>query len=200
MKEIELQISQFIDNELTDTEQKELFTTLAESENARRILSDFMQLKKETSNYYASINTDLLPRAINRLKIENKLKVPGKYKVRYYLSLAASFVMAMLLFWNQGEKEKSYSQLASLENQYTLLKNEYTKVIQIKKIDLVDQKTEPLVKSINKNKGNKFSSTRINLAVNQASKRGLKQYTEMLQYSRATITKEDFIGGQIVGN
>jgi len=57
MKEIELQISQFIDNELNDAEQKKLFAVLAEDQNARQTLSDFMQLKKDTSEHYNNITT-----------------------------------------------------------------------------------------------------------------------------------------------
>ncbi len=195
MKEIDLQISQFIDNELNDAEQKKLFAVLAEDQNARQTLSDFMQLKKDTSEHYKNITTELILPAISQTTAEpNK-----KYKMMFYLSLAASIVLAMLLAWNQSGKEKVLKQFDVLLAKYEILMNQYSDAIEkknekepfpqqlAKKSILTELRKKPSVKSISNFQNTTFLSR-------------VKQKYETMPIKSVVITKEDFIGGQIVGN
>jgi len=56
MEELEYKISQLIDNELEDSEQTELFNSLASDRNARQIFTEFMEIKKEIGTYYSGKN------------------------------------------------------------------------------------------------------------------------------------------------
>ena len=56
MKEIEYQISRFIDNDLTDNEQIELFAFMKENKEAREILQDYLKINREA---YAKYNAEI---------------------------------------------------------------------------------------------------------------------------------------------
>lgn len=199
MKEIELQISQFIDDELNDAEQKKLFAILAEDQNARQKLSDFMQLKKNISAYHNNITTDLLSATFITDQTKGKLGPNRKYKAMFYFSLAASIVLVMLLVWNQKSKSKAYENYNILQTKYEKLVSQYTNVTEMKiekesfsqqlakNTVLAEFRKSPSMKNISKLPNVGFLSR-------------IKQKYEAKPVNSVVITKEDFIGGQIVGN
>ena len=199
MKEIELQISQFIDNELNDAEQKKLFSVLTEDQNARQILADFMRLKKNISTHHNSITTDLLPMSFAPDQTKSKLEPNRKYKTMFYFSLAASIVLAMLLVWNQKSKDELFEQNNVLLVKYEEVINQYSNLMEMKaekesfsrqlakKNILTELRKKPSVKSVSNFQNTTFLSR-------------IKQKYETKPINSVAITKEDFIGGQIVGN
>ncbi len=199
MKEIELQISQFVDNELNDAEQKKLFSVLAEDQNARQTLSDFMHLKKNISAHHNNITTDLLPRSFIPDQTKDKHEPNRKYKAMFYFSLAASIVLAMLLAWNQKSKDELYEQNNVLQAKYNSLERQYSNVKETKtekesfsqqlakKSALTKFVKQPSLKTLPKLPDTEFLSR-------------IKQKYETRLANSVVITKEDFIGGQIVGN
>jgi hypothetical protein len=199
MKEIELQISQFIDNELNDTEQKELFAVLAIDRNARQTLSDFIQLKKNISAHHNDITTNLLPTSFIPNQTKDRLEPNRKYKAMFYFSLAASIVLAMLLAWNQKSKDEAYEHTNVLQAKYEKLVSQYTNV--------TETKMEKELASLQLAKNNVLTELRKSPSMKTVSKlpsaeflNRIKQKYEANPVNRAVITKEDFIGGQIVGN
>jgi|SRR3989339_326945 len=195
MKEIELVISQFIDNELNDEEQKKLFVVLAEDQNLRQTLSDFMQIKKNTSEHYKNITTELFRPAIKQTGTEpNK-----KYKTMFYFSLAASIVFATLLAWNQNSKDEISKQYYALQSQFKSLERQYSNVKEMKTEK--ESFSQLLAKKNVRTKFKKWISLKtIPRLPNAEFLSRIKQKYEAKPVNSVAITKEDFIGGQIVGN
>ena len=59
MKHYDLEISRFIDNELSANEQKELFSHLSNCEDCGKILSDFMEMKQNSRSFYENLSVVL---------------------------------------------------------------------------------------------------------------------------------------------
>ena len=204
MKDIELQISQFIDNELSDGDQKQLFMALAEDKSVREILSDFMKLKKGIAQHHGNITENLHPIPIPLDQTKSYSKQSNKYKTMFYFSAAAAIVLAMLLSLSRIESQNNFIQFAALQKQYNSLKIENSEVINQKET-MKEIPQEPLlIKTINKSiktKNNKtFLAANVQTTENKDRMNKLVQITEIIQANKAVITKDDFIGGQIVGN
>ena len=199
MKEIELQISQFIDNELNDAEQKKLFSVLAEDQRARQTLSDFMQLKKNISAHHNSITTNLLQMSFIPNQTKDKLAPNRKYKTMFYFSFAASIVLAMLLAWNQKSKDELYEQNNVLQAKYNSLERQYSNVKEMKTEK--ESFSQQLAKKNALTEFVKLSSLKtLPRLPNTEFLSRIKQKYETRLVNSVAITKEDFIGGQIVGN
>jgi hypothetical protein len=204
MNDIELQISQFIDNELSDEAQKKLFEVLTEDKSARQILSDFMQLKKGISKHYSSITDDLLPISYHPAQTKRNIEPAKKYKTMFYFSSSAAVVLAMLLFISRNERQNDFIQLTYLQKQYTSLKIENAQINSQKETKKEIQKEVSLTRTTNKSK--KIKSDKTFLTANFQTRGNanrlnrLAQISQMIEANKAVITKDDFIGGQIVGN
>ncbi len=163
----EFMISQFVDNELSASEQRELFIFLSESEEGRKTLSDYMEMKKETKLFYAGINPEL-----NKAKIVATNNIPNgskgkKYKTWFYFSAAASIVFALLFLSNFISENSYVSKYKNLKTEFARLQEEYNNVLD-EKIKLI---------KINKNIA--------------AQKNILElQYAEVVQQSEKNIEKK----------
>jgi hypothetical protein len=204
MKETELQISQFIDNELNDDAQKKLFEVLTEDKNARQMLSDFLQLKQRIAQHHESINEDLQIKPHLLKQSKNNLGSGYKYKKMFYISTAAAIVLAALSLINRIEIQNDFMQFNSLQKQYSLLKMENAKALIEKEAKEEIQKRSSRITMVSKSKINRsykaYISSNIQPAANSNQLKRMAQISEIIQANKAVITKEDFIGGQIVGN
>ena len=204
MKEIELQISQFIDNELNDHAQKKLFGVLAENKSARQTLFDFMQIKKGIAEHHGSITEILNPKPFLLRQTESNIGFRNKYKALFYISTAAAVILAMLLFINHNEIQKESIQFASLQNQYNSLQMENAKALIEKESRKGIQKESILIATTSKSKNNRsdkvYLTKNIQSTANSNQLKRMSQISEIIQANKAVITKDDFIGGQIVGN
>lgn len=204
MNEIELQIGQFIDNELGDDAQKKLFEVLRDDKNARQTLSDFMQLKKGIAKHHASVTETLHPEPFLLKQTKDNIGYGNKYKTMFYVSTAAAVVLAMLLFINRREIQNNSIQLASLQKQYASLKIENAGLIKEKETRKEIYEVAPFTKATYSSKkiqsDKAFLTTNFQTAGNTNRLNRLAQISEMIQANKAVITKDDFIGGQIVGN
>jgi hypothetical protein len=95
-------------------------------------------------------------------------------------------------------------QFNSLQKQYSLLKTENANALIKKETEKEIQKESAFIEATSKSKKNKSyktnSNAKILLNVNSNQLKRIFQRSEILQANRAVITKDDFIGGQIVGN
>ncbi|NJD23763.1 MAG: hypothetical protein FIA82_14030 [Melioribacter sp.] len=203
MKDIELQISQFIDQELSDTEQRELFTVLSEDEKARRVLSDFMQIKKNTSDHYSNITTNLSQVQIPQPQIKNLQESSSKYRTMFYFSLAASIVLALLLVWSQSDRNKTENLYSALYTKYIGLQKQYSLFSQAKREDVLQNEKQFQIssrQSITRNKSSESEKAKFpiaSLSTGRKSERLNKLLDDMLT---AKITKDDFLTPQMIGN
>ncbi len=204
MKEIELQISQFIDNELNDDAQKKLFEMLAEDKSARQMLSDFVQLKQKIAQHHESITENLYPKPYILKPSKSNIEHGYKYKKMFYVSAAAAVVLALLLTLNRLERQNDIMQFNSLQKQYSVLKMEKAKALIEKETTKEIQKGSSFIASTGKSKINRsnkeYKNTNMRSADNSNQLKRMVQISEIIQANKAVITKDDFIGGQIVGN
>jgi hypothetical protein len=215
MKNYELKISQFVDNELPENEQKELFQYLSESQEARKILIDFTEIKGETKSFYTVMNAEMdeLKNAIPKIAPQKE----KKYKTMFYYSVAASIIFALLFLINQFKENTTLVKYKELQSEMIVLQDSYsdalnkqtellyinnqlyvesqklktTKVAEGDKLDTRAQRDE---QSMTK-KQNKDAGRRSNSSVNTS-----RMLASLNNVQTITITKNDFIGGQIIGN
>ncbi|MCP4969035.1 MAG: hypothetical protein GY932_00405 [Arcobacter sp.] len=205
MKDYEFMISQFVDNELSANEQRELFLFLSESEDGRKILSDYMEVKKETKLFYAGINPELNEPKIAAINISQSDNKEKKYKTRFYFAATASILFAFLFMSNFIKENSFESQYQNLQTENIILQENYSNALD-KQMELNNQlheKTEkPKVEKVEINKSAKRVFNR------QATKKKKVQkkpsYKKRKNYLASipafTITKNDFLGQQIIGN
>lgn len=203
MKEIDFKISQFIDNELSDAEQKELFAVLSENKDARQTLAEFLRMKKDTSKHYIEITADLLPMPSDLLVTMNKKRQPNIYRFMFYFTAAAAVILLMLLTWNQNGKEDYSSDYRTLKTNYESLQKNYENSLKQLKDLRIKQTVTSTTKSNTKKRELKheliFTSNTgpIRKPFNSLNE---KYLANLPKFTPITISKEDFIGGQIVGN
>ncbi|MFA7227877.1 MAG: hypothetical protein WC061_02490 [Melioribacteraceae bacterium] len=203
MNKIELQISQFIDDELSDESQKELFEILAADKGARKTLSDFMRLKKEISALHAGTTVNI-PRNIPFQK--NSIidaRHDKKYRAPFIISVAAAVVLTMLLFINRVENQNGLIQLSSLQKKYISLMNENSILIKSAAVKTGGEKSASAKSTpgVSRNKNTTgYIAGNIRSFTDSDQMRRIARISEMIEANKSVITKDDFIGGQIVGN
>jgi hypothetical protein len=99
MKHYDLEISRFIDNELSANEQRELFSHLSNCEDCREIISDFMEMKRKTVSYYNNLSIELKT-PVKLLASDIKIKKLHIYKHLFYLNMAASIILVLFILLN----------------------------------------------------------------------------------------------------
>ena len=92
MKHYEYEINLFADGELPREDQKELFVHLAECDECRKILADYL-LMKERSREFCSKNISLI---MNKPSKQNII-----YKVGFYTSAAAAVILLVIMLTNK---------------------------------------------------------------------------------------------------
>jgi hypothetical protein len=203
MKDIEFKISQFIDNELSDAEQKDLFGVLAEDQKARQMLADYMKMKKDTSTHYKNINAELAPLAVNQPYVKSERRQSNIYKLMFYCSAAAAVILLMLMWWNQEGKGEISSQYSLLKAKYFSLEEQYAISMNWNR-DIQEKNIVPTVNQLNIRKSthkHEIIFTSNTKSIRKPNTLQTEKYLAKLpKITAITISKEDFIGGQIVGN
>ncbi len=213
MKHYELEISRFVDNELSAGEQQQLFTHLADCEDCRKTLADFMEMKKETKELYENIDVDLKPE-INLPVGVTPSKEKNIFKPLFYFSAAASIVFGLLFLINLSSVDRLSSKISLLELKYNRLTKNY-QTAQKKDVN-AEKKINEITSQTNTNLSEKKDNG-IELKKNDSeliaiNKNDKNLYQEKLKDnyfrpSRRTqeikvvqVTKNDFLTPQIVGN
>jgi hypothetical protein len=201
MEDIEIKLNQLVDDELCDSEQIEIFESLAKDHKARQIYSELFKLKKEITKHYSNANTELYSLKINQVVKEQRYV--SIFKIGFAFSSAATIILLMLLWWGQTENKIISKQINSLNEKYELMKAERNLLL-----------NKPRIKStigelVSSSKNNIVSIKRIqpknsiilnkNLTVDTITNK-IKTYREISLAKSVVINKDDYIGGQIVSN
>lgn len=193
MNEIELKISQLIDNELNDAEQSDLFETLSQNKNARIAFGEFINVKRETAVYYSSnaIELDIT----KQIKFHQpEIKNSSRFKVSFYFSSVVVLVLVALLFFNQGRSSQLRTQINTLSKQNLLLTDQLVKARQT----YISSKFQKEIKNEKSKKG-KVTVPKKN-DEKKIKRFESSPYNNAFQSNRVVVTNEDFIGGKIVAN
>lgn len=217
MKDYKLKISQFIDNELSVDEQQELFRFLAENQEARETLADYMEMKSEAKSYYAGMNVEMDNSKVLAAGVFTPQKNMKKYRTMFYFSAAAAILFAFMFLFNQFKQNPILTKYQNLQSEMINLQEDYTVVLnrQVELIKLNNQlyaeteklktapvamKSKPVKKvsgeqspKIKKEKNNK--QKRSHTTANSGRMLALFQNVQTIE-----ITKNDFLGGQVIGN
>lgn len=197
MEELEMKISQLVDNELSDTEQVEVFGLLANDQKARQLYSKLLKLKREVSKHHYEVRTDLLPIIIP--KSVQKLTNVNIYKVGFAFSSAAAIILMIFLLLGQNENKRTIEQFTSfrkknetleVEKKQLLNKSDYKPTLSKEAFPNKSKRVTLLTKQL-------ISSTSMN--INSNTER-FKKFTQIPLANNVVINKNDFIGGQIVSN
>ncbi len=204
MKHYELEISQFVDNELPVDEQKKFFVHLSNCEECGRTLSDFMRIKKESKLFYNGMDVDF-KRSIKLPETILPKKEKNIYKALFYFSVAASIVLGILFLLQQLDGNKIGTKYSILEAKYTALSKNYFDVLKDKAKNfnalLTTNAETPSKKYILKKTKSVKSSTGNNFLA--ATDKKIKLSNKNRNFSSiqvVKITKSDFLTPQIVGN
>ncbi len=209
MKDYELKISQFIDNELSIDEQQVLFRFLSESQEARQTLADYMEMKNESKSFYAGMNAEMDNSKIVAAEVFVQQKREKKYRTMFYYSVAAAILFAFLLLLNQFKQNPILTKYQNLQSEMIKLQEDYTVVLS-KQMELIKlnnelyEETEELktaqvvMKNKQVNKVSKVQPPKINKQKKKPNYKNRNNY--MASIPTFTITKDDFLGQQIIGN
>ncbi|MDP3683936.1 MAG: zf-HC2 domain-containing protein, partial [Ignavibacteria bacterium] len=140
MKHYEIEISQFMDNELPADEQKNLFAHLSECGECAKVLSDFLNIKMDVKSVYDDMNVEL-KNSSAVLKADESLTMKRNvYKTLFYYTAAASVIFGFFLFFlegNQSVLENKYlilqKERVNLQNKYAVILNEKQQLIEMNK-------------------------------------------------------------------
>jgi len=92
MKHYDFEISLFVDNELDEEMQREMFEHLAKCDECRKTIQCFLGIKKEVNNYYGSMSTAPVP-VLSGSAVRNNSR-----STIYAFSAAASLIIVSVLF------------------------------------------------------------------------------------------------------
>lgn len=216
MKDYELKISQFIDNELSANEQQELFLYLSENQEARKTLVDFMEVKKNAKSFYAGINLEMDDSKIVTAGIIIKNKREKKYKSMFYFSAVASIIFAFLFLTNQLKENPILAKYKNIQSEMIILQENYSdalnKQAELLKINnqlYIESKKLKIATVVLNQKNDKNIPSILTPSSETQKKKERHSYSAnnsnrlvvLLQNAqRIEITKNDFLGGQIIGN
>lgn len=117
MNHYDYEISLFVEDELPDEQIQLLNLHLAGCKSCRQVLSDYMEIKNEISKFYiklpeyiqeqnqrslsTSSNKSII-KGIHKNSLNTKINSFRRKKIFIPVSVAASFIIAVLTFWNIG--------------------------------------------------------------------------------------------------
>lgn len=209
MEDYEFKISQLIDNELPTEEQEELFLFLSQNEDGRKIFTDFMNMKKEAKSYYSGITTELDEPKIVAADLSLSNKNEMKYKGSFYFAAAASIILAFLLASNIIKENPFKTKYENLQAEFVVLQQDYSNVLneQAELINVNNSFVKKLLKIGNEKLDKKVANKRKepskqNIEKNSSSKiiKSGSMLASLQNVQTIEITKNDFLGGQIIGN
>jgi len=205
MKHYQLEISQFVDNELPADELKKLFVHLSDCEECRGILSDFMGMKKGSKAFYDDIDVDLKPAIKLPAEIVPR-KVKNTYKTLFYFSAAASIILGLLFLIKLSNVDNLETQYSSLQLKYNELRIEHSSS---KKDDIINNSSSKNISSndekvSSEKKHHDFKKSDYVSTKNLSSKSLKENYSKFSgksqQITVVQVTKNDFLTPQIIGN
>lgn len=193
MEDIEMKISQLVDNELSDIEQIEVFCTLAKDQKARLIYSELHKLKKEVAKHHSEVQTDLFPLRIYQA-------APGFvrtniFKIGFAFSTVAAIVLLMMLLSvakqinNQSLENESLISTGVISSD----SKSVTDRVVINNSSLKHNKSERRV--IQKNMIYNFKKSINKMINNDVIVKSPDDEIQTIQ-----LTKNDFLISQVVGN
>ena len=207
MEDYEIKISQFVDGELPAKGQTELFTFLSNNENARKTLADYIELKKEAKSFYTELNTEFDNSEMINNVLANGNTEKKRYKIGFYISAAAVILLAFLLFSNISKNNIDSQKYLKLQTKYSLLQGNYNSILS-EKIELIKltknlsfKIEESKSKQVSLNSESTLKKKNPNAKRKQPVRRvfqGMNAYAANIPVYR--ITKDDFLGQQIIGN
>lgn len=117
MKHYEYEINLFVDGELPEDKNKELFAHMAECTECRNLYPEFVLLEKQTKEYYDQKISSNIPNKSplaniypaknnNQIRKNSKVNNPQFYKMAFYISAAAAII---LMFINLNKKPETAS-------------------------------------------------------------------------------------------
>ncbi len=207
MNDYEFKISQFIDNELATDEQPEFFRFLSENEEARRMLADYIEMKENAKAFYSELDTELDSSKAIKSGLTNSNNREKKYNVMFYFSAAAAIVLAFFLFFNISKNNIDSRKYFNLQTKYISLQENYNNILS-EKIELI-KLSENLSSKIKESKSKQISLSSKPVLKKKNTNAKYKQPARITFHSRRAyaanipvyrITKDDFLGQQIIGN
>jgi len=217
MKDYEFKISQFVDNELSANEQQELFRYLSENSEARKTLVDFMEVKNEAKSFYAGLNVEMDDSKIVTAGITAQNKKEEKFKSMFYFSAAASIIFAFLFLINQFKEnpiltkyQNLQTEMIELQENYSDALNKQNELLKINNQLYAETKKFRIAQLVLKKKSDE-KAPRIELPKVETQKRKKERRSHttgnsgrmvaaLQNVQTIEITKNDFLGGQIIGN
>lgn len=202
----ELMISRFMDNDLEDEEQRELFMVLADDKEARKTLADYMDLKKETFRHYADMNEELSPVPAEAMVLrETRQKPKGIYRWTAYVSAAAAVILLMMLGWARMDLSTGNEKYITLKKEYLKLKSDYAQAAEARQhTDGTSLKREPAKaerKGEEKHRQRKRTGAESGMAgFAERRHEANEQYAYLTRAHVVEIDKNDFLVPQIPGN
>ena len=214
MKDYEIKISQFVDNELSVNEQQELFHFLSDSHEAQQTLIDYMAIKNEAKSFYSGLHTEMGNSKTITHGIIAQNEKEKKYKTMFYFSVAASIIFVFLLVVEQYKENPILSKYQNLQTEMIELQENYSDVLNMQTELLVinnrlfvETKKLKSAQAVINSKSDK--STKHSQQSKKNKKKGERSYSvgivgrmvaSLQNVQTITITKNDFLGGQIIGN
>ena len=209
MKHYDFEISQFIDGELEENLQKELFAHLTICENCRLLLYELMDIKDKSKRYFKGIIPDLNEAILPSTSFK-KRKEKNIYKPLFYIAAAACLLIGFLFLINQIKEIQLQKKLTNLEKQYTVIENNFRKIsmqklnesedriIPNKKNEKHREILNPSVKKVQNETKTKYIEP--DSYKMKAENRGsdYAQYLSSLKTER--VTKNDFLIPRLIGN
>jgi len=217
MKDYELKISQFVDGELSADEQYELFLFLSENPDTQQTLADYMEMKNKTKSFYAGMNVEMDNSKIIAAGISVQKRGEKQYKTMFYFSVAAAILLVFLFLFNQFKHDPILTKYQNLQSEMIKLQENYTTMLsrQMELIKLNNQlyeetkmlKTAQIttkkehVQKVQKVRSAKMNKQKTNKRKPPYTARYSGKMVASLQNVQTIeITKDDFLGGQVIGN
>jgi len=217
MKDYEFKISQFVDNELSANEQQELFRFLSDSHEAQQTLIDYMAIKNEAKSFYSGLHTEMGNSKTITAGIIAQNEREKKYKTMFYFSVAASIIFVFLLVVEQYKENPILSKYQNLQTEMIELQENYSDVLNMQTellvinnrlfVETKKLKSAQAVINSKSDKSTKHSQQSKKNVIDK--KKGERSYSvgnvdrmvaSLQNVQTITITKNDFLGGQIIGN
>lgn len=211
MKHYEYEINRFIDHQLKEEEQKELFAHLANCSDCAALLNDYMEIKEKANNFYKGLRYEPGER-----KLAFSYEKKSKYKYGFYFSAAAAIILGFLFLLglhNKNSNEQKYSQLnakfITLEKSFkSLTENQTGDKASIKENEIKNSFKNKLrnESAVIKKKGNAIrqETSHKNNEAKYVSYKKRKTRFDYLDYIDSLpakhITSDDFLTAQIIGN
>lgn len=140
MKHYDFEISQFIDGELEENLQKELFAHLAECTACRNVLFEFLEIRNKSKKFFEGINLHQQDVVLSG-DVQHEVNKKNYYIPLFYFFAAASIILGFLFLINQVNGSELKNKFEKLQTNYADLQKDYKKIIEQKNVGGIKVKT-----------------------------------------------------------